>query len=36
MNCKFYGGGEPRGSCTLFPGKSVNAKGWCASHLMKA
>ena len=36
LNCKFYGGGEPRGSCTLFPGKSVNAKGWCASHLMKA
>lgn len=36
LNCKFYGGGEPRGSCTLFPGKSVAAKGWCASHLMKA
>ena len=36
LNCKFYGGGEPRGTCTLFPGKSVAAKGWCASHLMKA
>ena len=35
-NCKFYGGGAARGTCTLFPGKSVAAKGWCASHLMKA
>ena len=35
-NCKFYGGGAARGPCTLFPGKSVSAKGWCASHLAKA
>lgn len=35
-NCKFYGGGATRGSCTLFPGKSVAAKGWCVSHVLKA
>ena len=35
-NCKFYGGGAVRGTCTLFPGKSVAAKGWCASWLVKA
>ena len=35
LNCKFYGGGEVRGSCTLFPGKSVAVKGWCAGHAMK-
>ena len=35
-NCKFYGGGAARGTCTLFPGKSVAALGWCASHLVKA
>ena len=36
LNCKFYGGGAQRGPCTLFPGKSVAAKGWCASWLVKA
>ena len=36
-NCQFYGGGPTgRGSCQLFPGKSVNAKGWCAGHVTKA
>jgi anaerobic selenocysteine-containing dehydrogenase len=35
-NCQFYGGGATgRGSCQLFPGKSVNAKGWCVSHTPK-
>ena len=35
-NCQFYGGGPTgRGSCQLFPGKSVNAKGWCVSHTPK-
>ncbi len=35
-NCQFYGGGPTgRGSCQLFPGKSVNAKGWCVSHAPK-
>lgn len=32
-NCQFYSGGPTgRGPCQLFPGKSVNAKGWCISH----
>ena len=36
-NCQFYAGGPTgRGSCQLFPGKSVNAKGWCAGHVTKA
>ena len=35
-NCQFYGGGPTgRGPCQLFPGKSVNAKGWCVSHAPK-
>ena len=36
-NCQFYTGGPTgRGPCQLFPGKSVNAKGWCVSHALKA
>jgi hypothetical protein len=33
-NCQFYtdAGATPYGPCQLFPGKSVNAKGWCVSH----
>ncbi len=35
-NCSFYSGGPTgRGPCQLFPGKSVNAKGWCVSHAPK-
>jgi hypothetical protein len=35
-NCTFYSGGATgRGPCQLFPGKSVNAKGWCVSHSPK-
>ena len=35
-NCQFYSGGPTgRGPCQLFPGKSVNAKGWCVSHAPK-
>ena len=35
-NCQFYSGGPTgRGPCQLFPGKSVNAKGWCVSHTVK-
>lgn len=32
-NCQFYTGQQNagRGSCQLFPGKSVNTDGWCAS-----
>lgn len=37
-NCQFYQGkaGDERGPCMLFPGKSVHAKGWCASWAKKA
>ena len=36
VNCQFYSGGPTgRGPCQLFPGKSVNAKGWCVSHTPK-
>ena len=36
-NCQFYSGGPTGyGPCALFPGKSVNAKGWCVSHSPKA
>jgi hypothetical protein len=35
-NCQFYSGAASgRGPCQLFPGKSVNAKGWCVSHTPK-
>ncbi|MEO6927465.1 MAG: high-potential iron-sulfur protein [Rhodanobacter sp.] len=35
-NCQFYSGGATgRGPCQLFPGHSVNAKGWCVSHTPK-
>lgn len=35
-NCQFYSGGPTGyGPCQLFPGKSVNAKGWCVSHSTK-
>jgi hypothetical protein len=35
-NCQFYSGGATgRGPCQLFPGKSVNAKGWCMSYMRK-
>ncbi len=35
-SCQFYSGGAAgRGPCQLFPGKSVNAKGWCISHAPK-
>jgi nitrous oxide reductase len=35
-NCQFYSGGPTGyGPCQLFPGKSVNAKGWCVSHTAK-
>jgi High potential iron-sulfur protein len=32
-NCSVYSGadGAPAGPCTLFPGKSVKANGWCKS-----
>lgn len=34
--CQFYSGGATgRGPCQLFPGKSVNANGWCVSYTPK-
>jgi len=36
-NCNFYqGAAAPWGACALFPGKAVNAKGWCAGYAKKA
>ncbi len=37
-NCQFYHGkaGDKWGPCDLFPGKVVNAHGWCVSHSPKA
>lgn len=35
-NCQFYAGPEAGyGPCQLFPGKAVNAKGWCTSFTSK-
>lgn len=34
--CQFYAGpAAGYGSCQLFPGKVVNAKGWCTSYTDK-
>ena len=36
-NCNFYqGAATGYGPCQLFPGKSVNAKGWCSGYAKKA
>lgn len=35
-NCKFFQGAGAYGPCQLFPGKSVNAKGWCSAYAAKA
>ncbi len=36
-NCQFYLGrpGEPWGPCQIFPGKHVNANGWCSAYVKK-
>lgn len=36
-NCNFFQGaaGQAWGPCQLFPGKAVNAKGWCSAHAAK-
>lgn len=38
VNCQFVQGkdGDARRPCALFPGKSVNAAGWCMSWTKKA
>ncbi|MBV8742902.1 MAG: high-potential iron-sulfur protein [Sinobacteraceae bacterium] len=35
-NCNFFQGTTGYGPCQIFPGKSVNSNGWCASHSPKA
>lgn len=37
-NCSLYQGqeGDEWGGCSLFPGKSVNANGWCNGWVAKA
>jgi|SRR5579883_887139 hypothetical protein len=36
-NCNFFhGGASGYGPCDLFPGKAVNAKGWCSGYAKKA
>lgn len=35
-NCQLYAGGPTGyGPCQLFPGKGVNADGWCTSYMPK-
>ena len=37
VNCNFYqGAATGYGPCQLFPGKAVNAKGWCSGYAKKA
>lgn len=31
-NCRLFDGGTPYGPCRLYPGKLVNANGWCAGY----
>lgn len=36
-SCNFFSGGTAAyGPCQLFPGKAVNAKGWCSGYAKKA
>lgn len=35
-NCNFFQGGAAYGPCQLFPGKAVNAKGWCSAYAAKS
>ena len=34
--CNFFAGGTGYAACQLFPGKAVNAKGWCQGYAKKA
>jgi High potential iron-sulfur protein len=36
-NCRFFGGTDKTAwaACQLFPGKAVNAKGWCSGYNAK-
>lgn len=36
-NCQLFQGGDAAwGGCAIFPGKEVNAQGWCKSWAKKA
>ena len=35
-NCKFFQGAGAYAPCQLFPGKAVNAKGWCSAYVKKS
>ncbi|MEP6484625.1 MAG: high-potential iron-sulfur protein [Rudaea sp.] len=35
-SCNFFGGGTGYAPCQIFPGKAVNAKGWCQGYAKKA
>lgn len=35
-NCNFFTAGSDFGACQLFPGKAVNAKGWCSAYAAKS
>lgn len=38
INCQLYQGEADKewGPCAIFPGKAVNANGWCRSWVVKA
>ena len=38
VGCQLYTGaaGDEWGPCAIFPGKLVNAKGWCKSWIVKS
>ena len=36
-SCQLYAGGDAAwGPCSIFPGKAVSAKGWCATWVQRA
>ncbi|MGH7262243.1 MAG: high-potential iron-sulfur protein, partial [Nitrospiraceae bacterium] len=37
-SCQLFQGkpGDAWGPCPIFPGKNVNAKGWCSAYIKKA
>jgi hypothetical protein len=34
-SCQLYLGGDEWGGCGIFPGKAVNANGWCSAYAKK-
>jgi len=35
LNCQLYQSQESWGPCALFPGKQVNAQGWCSAWVKR-